>query len=261
MVTVVPRPGSDTTSNSSIRRRAPGSPEPEPAVGAVAVPQGLLDVGDAGPGVPGHDPAHPARWLARPARPGPRRCSANRTMLRAISETAVAITVRSVPVKPSLRGQLPGLLPRGDDVGVRADRDARLVVAAGAGAPSAAGSARRRTRTPAGAAPRRPPAAAAGLRRTARAAPGGTGRSAARVCSSASRYSTRSRARVRFSWAATAPGVRAGSSASVRVSCAVHLVREQRARAPLGRQPGQRLCDSRLLLVAPAASRPAQRRP
>ena len=49
-------------------------------------------------------------------------------MLRAISDTAVAINVASVREKPRLGGQLTGLLARLDDVGVAVDADPDLVI-------------------------------------------------------------------------------------------------------------------------------------
>ena len=59
-------PGQPPTSqlNSSISRRAPGSPEPEPVVGAVPIGERPLDVGDPRPGVAGHD-AHARRGVVQ----------------------------------------------------------------------------------------------------------------------------------------------------------------------------------------------------
>ena len=94
---------------------------------------------------------------------------------------------------------------------------------------------------------RRPRAADVGRRRTGPAAPDGTGRSAARRCSRASRYSTRSRARVRFSCAATAPAVEPAPGERPGVLPG-DLMGEQGLPLPL-RQPGQRAataaCSSR----------------
>ena len=106
--------------------------------------------------------------------------SANRTMLRATSETAVAIRVRSVAGEARPRPPAPGRLPGRHDVGVPADRDPDLVVAALAARHAGARSAARTGRTAAGGRRRRPRVGGAGRRWTGRAAPAGTGRSAAR---------------------------------------------------------------------------------
>ena len=90
-----------------------GQTETEPVVGAVPVGERLLDVRDAGAGVAG-DHLDAAPRLARAARRPPHRSPANRTMLRATSETAVAMTVRSVPgeAEPGRRARERGLARR-----------------------------------------------------------------------------------------------------------------------------------------------------
>ena len=129
--------------------------------------------------------------------------------------------------------------------------------AAGRG-PAAARSAGRTARTRAGAGRRRPPAGAAGRRWTGRAAPVGTGRSAARRARRASRYSTRSRARVRLSCAATAPGGRARARRPA-TGCPA---RRPRGRAgssrSRSREPGQRLRRPRRAPPRRAGPRPAR---
>ena len=94
-----------------------GKSQPEPVVGAVAVLQGLFDVGDARSGVPGDDP-HARGEAGRAARSTTSPEPAKRTMLRATSETAVAMRVRSVRREPEAGGQLSRGLSRRDDVAV-----------------------------------------------------------------------------------------------------------------------------------------------
>ena len=151
------------------------------------------------------------------------------------------------PGEPGPDRELACGLAGRDDVGVGADRHVDLVVARPAPGPAAAGSAWRTARTRAGAGRRRPRrwrrrsaldrASSTGRHRSV----GGSARSRAR------RYSTRSRARVRLSWAATAPAVLPASSARDRVAWPLDLVGQQDLPLPVG-QPPERLGDGGLLL-------------
>ena len=133
-----------------------------------------------------------------------------------------------------------------------ADRDANSVVALLAALHAGAGSAPRTGRTRAGAERRRPRVGAADRRWTGRAAPAGTGPSAARPAPTRQQVLHPQPARVRLSCAATAPAVRAGRSARLRVSCPATSWASRVSPLALV-QPGQGAGDGRLLLAERAA--------
>ena len=187
-----------------------------------------------GPGVAGDDPdaAAAAPRAARHDLAAP----ANRTMLRAISETAVAIRVRSVPENPASDGELAGAPGGRRRCRRRADRGSGpRRRAAGPRSSSGLAEPRAQVALQAGAEPRRPRAAGAGRRWTGRAAPAGSGSvggstslQGQQVLDPQPRPGAVELGRHR------AGGASPSSAASDRVSLAGDLVGEQRSVARVG---------------------------
>ena len=242
---------SDTTANSSISRRAPGSPRPRPAVRAVTVGHRRSTSAIPGP---------VSRATTRT--PRPRLVHELHDDLAALGES------------DDVTGDLGDGGGDQGQLGPRETGPCRQLASTPAGrrrcrrrcgsgrashrpdsgpAASAARSAERTGRTPGDAGRHRPPAGDGGPRWTAPATPAGTAPSAARPRSNASRYSTRSRARVRFSCAATAPAVEP-ELAPPGLVCPARRPREPAGSAlPLG-QATQRLGDGLPLLAQRARS-------
>src|SRR5206468_3004286 len=99
-VTVVPRPTAETMSNSSVSRLTPGSPRPRPPEVEKPLCSARATLGIPGPSSRATTMIPRRLFRSMPFRTiRPR--SAYRTMLRASSEIAVAISVRSVGRNPS----------------------------------------------------------------------------------------------------------------------------------------------------------------